>query len=290
MVPSRALSFILFVGFFALPDRAVFAAEQSNSPVSSGQQWVDVVDKVRGAIVTIETQNQLGTGFLIAKNGTLVTNFHVIKDAQELSVTLQSGEVYKAAYLIRTDEEKDIAILRIEAADLPFVDLGNSDGSRVGEEVMTIGSPEGLEQTVSTGIVSGRRLMPAGYALLQTTAPISHGSSGGPLLNRDGKTIGIITAFFAEGQNLNFAVPINYVRGIVDTLVLSSTPPRLISARTGTVASTRDAAQTIKPKPATTEPVPPTDRHLLKPPVSAPTSVPSAPTKRDDTPICRPPL
>jgi len=235
MVSSRALSFVLFVGFFTLPDLGLFAAQQKNSPAPSGQQWVDIVDKVRGAIVTIETQKESGTGFLIAKNGTLVTNFHLIKDAQQISVTLQSGEIYKAAYLIRTDEEKDIAILRIEAADLPFVDLGNSDGSRVGEEVMTIGTPEGLEQTVSTGIVSGRRLLPEGYALLQTTAPVSHGSSGGPLLNRDGKTIGIITAFLTEGQNLNFAIPINYVRGIVDSLALSSTPPRLISSGTGTV-------------------------------------------------------
>src|SRR5262247_2265334 len=176
MVFSRALSFILFVGFVTLPDPGLFAAEQQSSPAPSGQQWVDIVDKVRGAIVTIETQKELGTGFLIAKDGTLVTNFHVIKDAQEISVTLQSGEVYKAAYLIRTDEERDFAILRIEAADLPFVDMGNSDGSRIGEEVMTIGTPEGLEQTVSTGVVSGRRLMPAGFALLQTTAPVSHGS------------------------------------------------------------------------------------------------------------------
>jgi S1-C subfamily serine protease len=270
MVRGRALSFILFVGVFTFPDVVLFAAQQKNIPASSSQQWVDIVDKVRRAIVTIETQKELGTGFLIAKNGTLVTNFHVIKDAQQISVTLQSGEVYKAAYLIRTDEEKDFAILRIEAADLPFVDLGNSDGSRIAEEVMTIGTPEGLEQTVSTGIVSGRRLMPEGYALLQTTAPVSHGSSGGPLLNREGKTIGIITSFLTEGQNLNFAIPINYVRGIVDSLALSSTPPRLISGRTGTDTSTRDATQTPERKPPPPEPVPtPNDRHLV---VTAPTS------------------
>ena len=281
MVPSRTLSFILFAGFLTWPDLDLFAAQQKSSPAPSGQQWVDIVDRVRGAIVTIETQKELGTGFLIAKNGTLVTNFHVIKDAELISVTLQSGEVYKAAYLIRADEEKDIAILRIEAAELPFVDLGNSDGSRVGEEVMTIGTPEGLEQTVSTGIVSGRRLMPAGFALLQTTAPVSHGSSGGPLLNRDGKTIGIITACLADGQNLNFAIPINYVRGIVDSLTLSSTPPLLISARTGTVAAAGDATQTRQAKRPTTEPVPtPIDRHLLIPPISAPTSPPSAATSK----------
>src|SRR5215510_15389722 len=168
MVSSRALSFVLFVGFFTLPDLGLFAAQRKSSPAPCGQQWVDIVDKVRGAIVTIETQKELGTGFLIAKNGTLVTNFHVIKDAQEISVTLQSGEIYKAAYLIRTDEERDFAILRIEAADVPFVDLGNSDGSRIGEEVMTIGTPEGLEQTVSTGIVAGRRLLPGALVLLQT--------------------------------------------------------------------------------------------------------------------------
>src|SRR5215831_3508693 len=186
MVPQTARIFILFVVFLTVPHPALFRAQQKNSPAPSGQHWVDVVDKVRGAIVTIETQKGFGTGFLIAKNGTLVTNFHVIKDAQQISVTLQTGEIYKAAYLLRTDEEKDIAILRIEAADLPFVDLGNSDSARAGEEVMAIGTPEGLEQTVSTGVLSGRRLMSAGYGLLQTTAPVSHGSSGGPLLNRDG--------------------------------------------------------------------------------------------------------
>ena len=257
MVPNRALFLILFVGFFTVPDAGLFAAAE-NGPAPSGQQWVDIVDKVHGAIVKIETQKEIGTGFLIAKNGTLVTNFHVIKEAEEISVTLESGEIYKAAYLIRTDEEKDFAILRIEAADVPFVDLGNSDGSRVGEEVMTIGTPQGLEQTVSTGIVSGRRIMPAGYALLQTTAPISHGSSGGPLLNRDGKTIGIITAFIAEGQNLNFAVPINYVRGVVDSLDLSSISPRFISARRGTSVPTTDEGETKQPNPPT-----PVDRHLL---------------------------
>src|SRR5262249_31114674 len=125
---------------------------------------------------------------------------------------------------------------------------------------------------------------PTGYALLQTTAPISHGSSGGPLLNREGKTIGIITAFLAEGQNLNFAVPINYVRGIVDSLTLSSTPPRLISAMGGTVVSARsDATQPIQPKSSpkpTPEPVPaPVDRHLIIP------SVPSATTSKDAAPV-----
>src|SRR5262249_22089764 len=154
----------------------------------------------------------------------------------------------------------------IEAADLPVVDLGNSDSARVGEEVLAIGTPEGLEQTVSTGVLSGRRLMSAGYALLQTTAPISHGSSGGPLLDRDGKTIGIITRFLAEAKNLIFGVPINYVRGIVDSFALSSPPPRLISAKTGTVASARsDTTQPILPK-SITEPATPVDQHLLVPP------------------------
>src|SRR5437016_7816695 len=146
------------------------AQNRNTAPLSttSGQQWVSVVEKVHGAIVTIETQSALGTGFLVQKNGTLVTNYHVIKDAQQITVTLESGEVYRAAYLLRTDEEKDIAILRIEGADLPFVSLANSDSVKVGEEVMAIGTPEGLQQTASTGIVSGRRLMPLGYQLIQT--------------------------------------------------------------------------------------------------------------------------
>ena len=97
MVPNRALFLILFVGFFTVPDAGLFAAAE-NGAAPSGQQWVDIVDKVHGAIVKIETQKEIGTGFLIAKNGTLVTNFHVIKEAEEISVTLESGEIYKAAY------------------------------------------------------------------------------------------------------------------------------------------------------------------------------------------------
>jgi S1-C subfamily serine protease len=239
-------------------------------PPPSGQQWVNVVDKVHSAIVTIETQSALGTGFLVQRNGTFVTNYHVIEDAQQITVTLESGEVYRAAYLLRTDEEKDIAILRIEAADLPFVDLGNSDSTKVGEEVMAIGTPEGLEQTVSTGILSGKRLMPSGYVLLQTTAPVSHGSSGGPLLNRDAKTIGIITSFLSGGQNLNFAVPINYVRGILDSLALSpNNAPPLISGRTATAKS---ETTRLTPKAETVPPNVPTpiDPHLLIPAPSAP--------------------
>jgi len=211
------------------------SAQNRNSapiPTASGQQWiVNVAKRVHGAIVTIETQSGLGTGFLVQKNGTIVTNYHVIKDAQQITVTLESGDIYKAAYLLRTDQEKDIAILRIEGADLPVISLGNSDAIEVGEEVMAIGTPEGLAQTVSNGIVSQVRQM-QGYRMIQITAPISHGSSGGPLLNRAGQAIGITTLFLTEGQNLNFAVPINYVRGILDNLAFSpGQPERLISDR-----------------------------------------------------------
>lgn len=209
--------------------------------------------------MTIETQSGFGTGFLVQANGTLVTNYHVIKDAQQIKVTLESGEVYRAAYLLRTDEEKDIAILRIEGADLPVLTLGNSDANatKVGEDVMAIGTPEGLEQTVSTGIVSGRRLMPPGYTLLQTTAPISHGSSGGPLLNRAGQSVGIMTSFLAEGQNLNFAVPINYVRGMLDVLALSpSLPARLIFDRVRAVIKATLTITASSPTMTYGDPVP----------------------------------
>ena len=235
---------LLFI-FLALA--SVARSQDAAIPASAGQQWVSVVEKARSAIVTIETQAGFGTGFLIQKNGTLVTNYHVIEDARQITVTLESGEVYKSAYVLRTDEEKDIAVLRIEGADLPFLRLGNSESMKVGEEVMAIGTPEGLEQTASTGIVSGRRMVPPGYQLIQTTAPISHGSSGGPLLNRNGECIGVIAAFLADGQNLNFAIPINYVRGIMDSLALSSnTTPRLIS---GTAITAVNSAPPIKPKP-----------------------------------------
>src|SRR5262249_38199584 len=147
---------------------------------------------------------------------------HVIADSKEITVKLSNGEEYRRAYLLSDDEAKDIAILRIEAADVPVLKLGNSNQVKVGEEVLLIGAPRGLDQRVSNGIISGIRVLDDGTKVIQTTAPASPGSSGGPLLDRLGSVIGILTFSVVAGQNLNFAIPVNYARGMLDTLALAS--------------------------------------------------------------------
>lgn len=111
--------------------------------------------------------------------------------------------------------------LRIEAVDLPTIPLGNSGAVQVGDDVLLVGAPRGLEQTVSSGLVSGIRL-DEGVRVIQTSAPASPGSSGGPLLNRHGEAIGVMSFKVVNGENLNFTIPINYVRGKLETLAFSS--------------------------------------------------------------------
>jgi hypothetical protein len=150
-----------------------------------------------------------------------VTNHHVVADAAAVSVRFASGEVYRNVYLLSSDPVEDLAFLRIEAADLPTIPLGNSGAVQVGDDVLLVGAPRGLEQTVSSGLISGIRF-DEGVRVIQTSAAASPGSSGGPLLNRHGEAIGVMSFKVVNGENLNFTIPINYVRGKLETLVFSS--------------------------------------------------------------------
>lgn len=166
-------------------------------------------------------QRSLGSGFIIDKEGYIVTNNHVIEDADEIQVKLKNGEEYDAEIRGR-DPNTDLALIKIKSGhNLPFVPLGDSDALKVGEWVMAIGSPFGLEQTVTAGIVSakGRVIGSGPYDdFIQTDASINPGNSGGPLLNMKGEVVGINTAIIASGQGIGFAVPINLARGVVDQL------------------------------------------------------------------------
>lgn len=186
------------------------------------------------AVVLVEVQagerSRQGSGFIVDQEGVILTNHHVIRNATNATVRLSSGDVYDRVSVLAVDERRDLAVLKISGFGLPTLPLGNSDSVRIGTDVIAIGSPLGLENTVSTGIVSGRRTEPKGFQLLQITAPASTGSSGGPVLLRDGRVVGIAASQFRNGQNLNFAVPINYARGLLAGLgqepiaVLGATP------------------------------------------------------------------
>jgi hypothetical protein len=178
----------------------------------------DLVQRSSPAVVQILVQrpsgHSQGSGFIVDPNGTILTNYHVIEGAVEAAVRLPSGEVFGQVEVLAEDARRDIAVIRIAGFDLPATVLGNSDSLRIGATVVAIGSPLGLENSVSTGVLSGRRQQ-EGFSLLQITAPVSPGSSGGPLFNEAGLVVGITVSQLRDGQNLNFAVPINYARGLL---------------------------------------------------------------------------
>jgi serine protease Do len=166
-------------------------------------------------------QPSLGSGFIIDKDGFVVTNNHVIEDADQIKVKLNNQREFDAK-IVGRDPNTDIALLKIESGEnLPFVKLGDSDALEVGQWVLAIGSPFGLEHTVTAGIVSakGRVIGSGPYDdFIQTDASINPGNSGGPLLNLQGEVIGINTAIVASGQGIGFAIPINMAKDIIVAL------------------------------------------------------------------------
>lgn len=171
-----------------------------------------IVREFGSAVVLIQTRSGLGSGFLITPDGVVATNAHVIEDRADARVRFIGGKTAWVRDILWTDPVRDLALLKIDGQNLPTVQLGDSDAVQVGEQVVAIGNPMGLQNTVSEGIISGIRAVPVGNTevrLLQMTAPISPGSSGGPLFNAAGKVIGITAITLLGGQNLNLAIPIN---------------------------------------------------------------------------------
>ncbi|MFP4346675.1 MAG: DegQ family serine endoprotease [Desulfococcaceae bacterium] len=166
-------------------------------------------------------QRSLGSGFVIDKSGYIVTNNHVIEGADEIQVRLSNDQEYDAE-IVGRDPNTDIALIKItQDADLPVVTLGDSDTLKIGQWVVAMGNPFGLEHTVTAGIVSakGRVIGSGPYDdFIQTDASINPGNSGGPLLNTKGEVVGINTAIIASGQGIGFAVPINLAKDIIDQL------------------------------------------------------------------------
>ena len=182
------------------------------------------------AIDPFEVSNRvsfvIASGFIISDDGLVLTNSHVVFGHQAITVILDDGRRTQAR-LLGADPILDLAVLRIPAPrdGHPKASLGNSDSVRIGEDVVAIGNPLGLEQTLTRGVVSGvnrflsESPMSLTLPLIQTDAPINPGNSGGPLLNRCGEVIGITTSMLAEAQNIGFAVPINIAKQVIPELV-----------------------------------------------------------------------
>jgi serine protease Do len=166
-------------------------------------------------------QQSLGSGFIITKDGYILTNNHVIERASEIKVTISGGGDYEAK-VVGQDAKTDLALLKINPKnDLPVAVLGDSDKLEVGDWVIAIGNPFGLEHTVTAGIVSAKgRVIGAGPYddFIQTDASINPGNSGGPLFNLKGEVVGINTAIIASGQGIGFAIPINMAKELLPQL------------------------------------------------------------------------
>jgi hypothetical protein len=223
-------------------------------PLAAGASQNAAVEKARNqsqgivVIVTLDDQGRAlgqGSGFIVTASGAVVTSLHVVKGASKLRVKLPNGDVYHTDEVIDYDADKDIAIIKIKGFQLPVVKLGDSDRTEVGEQVVAISSPEGLTNSLSTGVISGVRRLST-HRVFQITAPISQGSSGGALFDSNGDVIGIATYILRSGQNINFAVPINYVRGMISDHIKTSvatlpSPTPLVRSEAESVPGTPDA-------------------------------------------------
>ncbi len=170
-------------------------------------------------------QSSLGSGVIVDRRGYILTNNHVIKDAEEIKIKLFDKREFTGK-VIGTDPQTDLAVIKIEATDLPIIKFGNSDNLKVGETVLAIGNPFGLNETVTSGIISAIGRANVGVAdyedFIQTDAPINPGNSGGALVNVKGELIGINTAIFSTTggyQGIGFAIPSNMAKAVMQDLI-----------------------------------------------------------------------
>ena len=175
-----------------------------------------IAKAANGAIVSIIMSDKdghaiaQGTGFLVSKDGHIVTNYHVIENGSSATIKFPDGALFAVDGVLASDKARDVAVIKAHGENFRTLTVGNSDKLQVGEDVVAIGNPLSLESTVSNGIVSGIRTSEEkGGKFLQVTTPISPGSSGGPLFNMAGEVVGITTLYLEGGENLNFAIPIN---------------------------------------------------------------------------------
>jgi len=206
-------------------------AQSPQKPQHPRKDVATIAKETKGAVVSIVMADKSGqpiaqgSGFVVTRNGLVVTNYHVIKSGTSAVIKLPDGSFFTVDGVLAFDKDRDIAVIKAHGINFKTVALGDSDRLQVGDEVVAIGSPLSLESTVSNGIVSGIRTEKkdafdeidpqGGQKILQITAPISHGSSGGPLFNLAGQVVGITSAALVGGENLNFAVPINDVKKLL---------------------------------------------------------------------------
>ncbi len=245
------------------------------------------------SVVTIVTADAAGrtmgrgSGFFVSTDGKIVTNYHVIAGADSAIVKLSDGGIYGVEGIVGDDKGKDVAVLKLKASgrEFPFLPRGDAGQVKVGDQIVAIGSPLGLEGTVSTGVISATKRTLPGFDIefLQITAPTSPGSSGGALLNSNGEVVGIPFEQMVSGQNLNFAIPITYVLPLISDapakpfpsvpppVVVKKSPPKQ-SARPPALKPSEDRSAENGPR-QTPQPTPPSPNADQLPQVAKTTSL-----------------
>jgi serine protease Do len=191
-------------------------------PISAQEELPILIKQIEPSIVVVITYSDqgkmlgLGTGFFVNHEGDVITNHHVLEGASQVEVKTKDGKIYKVKRVLANDKEGDLIRLAIDLQGDKTRPMPLSDSiPDVGERIFVIGTPLGLERTVSDGIISAVREIPEFGKIIQLTAPISPGSSGSPVVNRNGKVIGVATFFVVAGQNLNFAIPVERIGNMI---------------------------------------------------------------------------
>ena len=217
------------IGFASFHLTLLLAGVVAAQSAPSRKDIPAIAKAANGSIVSIVMSDEdgkpiaQGSGFLVSTDGVIVTNYHVISEGSSAIVKFPDGAFYVVDGVLAFDKARDVAVIKAHGENFRTLPLGNSDRVQVGEEIVAIGNPLSLESTVSNGIVSGiRTAEEEGGTFLQVTAPISPGSSGGPLFNMAGEVVGITTMYLKGGENLNFAIPINDAKRL-----LASNPSKL---------------------------------------------------------------
>ncbi len=263
LLPHSSKNPVMAAGIFS-SETAADPATNNNS-LTARTSYADTVDRVSPSVVTVRTETKmkaqqggrqnpmmddpmlrqffggrvpqmqqrpqteraLGSGVIVTGDGTILTNNHVVEGADQIKVELPDRRTF-VAKVIGTDKPSDLAVLKIEASNLPVLPLGDSDKTRVGDVVLALGNPLGLRQTVTSGIISAKGrstgLSDGSFEdFLQTDAPINHGNSGGALVNMDGELIGINSQILSPGGGgsigIGFAIPSNMAKSVMEQLV-----------------------------------------------------------------------
>ncbi|MDD5141204.1 MAG: trypsin-like peptidase domain-containing protein [Verrucomicrobiales bacterium] len=237
VVPRSSIASIAKTGTTAPPVAPVAsnAVAQINVPpqfyystllTSPARDVSSLVKQIGEAVVQVRTPGGLGSGFFLNAEGYLITNFHVIEGETEISVEVYhqkdgqlDRETYKQVKIIAINKFHDLALLKIEDKNAPkfkFITLGNSDALNVGDAVFAVGSPLGLERTVTQGILSTKTRQMEGNLYLQTSTQINPGNSGGPLFNLAGEVVGVTNMKITFGEGLGFAIPVELVKSFLD--------------------------------------------------------------------------